>query len=96
MHILYIDYIFVLRIVHTLYNKYTQKMIIANKILKIWSPIIEDIGYYAFAKGAGVNYRTVKKAIDTGKCKDWVFEAIQKFVSERKQAVKKMIEQDQD
>jgi hypothetical protein len=68
-------------------------MIIPTKKIKIWERIRDDIGYYAFAKGSGLNYRTVKKAIESGKCKDWVFEEIQKFVVERKKTVKRLTQE---
>lgn len=68
-------------------------MQIPKKILKVWEPVIEDIGITAFAKGSGINFRTLKKALESGKCKDSVFEAAQKFISQRKKTVKKLLTQ---
>lgn len=66
-------------------------MNIPNKNLKEWNRVIEDLGWTVVADGSNINFRTLKRAVDSKKCKDRVFVSVEAFVAKRQEKVKKML-----
>lgn len=63
-------------------------MIIPKRILKEWKKVIEDAGVMNAASDAGVNYRTIKRTLDLGQCKDVTYDRLAAYVLVRKEFVR--------
>lgn len=68
---------------HQIYNN----MIVPKKILRRWRAAVKDVGITAIANGSGLNFRTAKRAYDSGECSDEVFDKITAYVVAREKEV---------
>lgn len=70
-------------------------MEIPNKVKKVWEAEIKNYGHENICTEAGVNYRTLKRAVEMGNCKPYIFDlinaSIKKLRSKRDKSIKKLI-----